>query len=243
MLGDQRTVSRITPKLSGDEARAGPKSRRSAGRLVRCSVSLGCTRAAWREMLRARTVGAPAKDTASLRAPSSLLTSAFEPGRFLCKVPLVEAPHHPADDPPQEAGKRHGERHPGAVSRSRRLCPVIRFDRWAGRAADEPKPSTRFERCDRPLGGRHLRLHDSEAAAERERRAGVTEALYPRDRRRPLRPALDLAQNSKHHFRRSVDLCRDAELHSSSPRQCPRARSGAYFHPARTTPQIWKKRP
>ena len=47
-------------------------------------------------MLRARTAGGLAKDTASLRAPSSLLTSAFEPGRFLCKIPLVEAPHHPA---------------------------------------------------------------------------------------------------------------------------------------------------
>ncbi len=54
---------------------------------------------------------------------------------------------------------------------------MIRFDSCAGRAAEEPKPSTRFERCDRPLGGRHLRLHDSEATAERQRRAGVTEAL------------------------------------------------------------------
>lgn len=138
--------SRLTPKLGGEAARAGPNSGRRAGRLVSCSVSLGCTRAARREMLLARTAGGLAKDTASLRAPSSLLTSAFEPGRFLCEVPRVEAPHHPADDPPQEAGKRHGERHPGAVSRSRRLGPVIRFDRCAGRAADEPKASTRFER-------------------------------------------------------------------------------------------------
>ena len=89
----------------------------------------------------------------SLRALSSRLTLPFEPGRFLCEVPLVEISHHPADDPPQEAGKRHGERHLGSVTRSRRLCPVIRFDSCAGRA--EPKPSTRFQRGDRPLGGRN----------------------------------------------------------------------------------------
>src|SRR5688572_17190696 len=55
------------------------------------SLEFGCTRAPRQEMLRARTAGGLAKDTASRRAPSSLLTSAFEPGRFVGKVPLVEA--------------------------------------------------------------------------------------------------------------------------------------------------------
>ena len=68
-------------------------------------------------------------------------------------------------------------------------------------------------------------LHDPQAAAQGQGRACVIQALHPRDRRRPLGPALHFAQNGKHHVRRSVDLCRDAELHSSPPGPCSRSRS------------------
>ncbi len=119
----------------------------------------------------------------------------------------------------------------GAVSRPDRLRMVMRFDGRARGAADEPEPSPRLERRDRPLGGRHPGLHDADTAADGQRRAGVAETLHPRDGRRPLGPALHLAQDAEHHLRRRVDLRRDAELHSSPSWTGSACARGACFHP------------